>query len=98
MTRKILPLIFLLLTTSIVKAQVKRTCGTMEHLESQIAADPSLAEKMKQQESQLQQWIKNNQNKKSGVVITIPVVVHVVYRISTQNMINLRVNYLAEVL
>ena len=48
--------------------------------------DPSLIQKMQNQEIQIQQWILNNTSMENTSVITIPVVVHVVYYNNTENI------------
>ena len=37
----------------------KRNCGTMHYLEQEMKKDPSLAQKMYNNEINLQNWIKN---------------------------------------
>lgn len=63
----------------------KRDCGTMEYLESQLKADPGIERRMSAIEDHTQRFIANG-GKKSEVVYTIPVVVHVVYNTSAQNI------------
>ena len=66
---------------------IKRTCGTMAYLEQQKAKYPGLEQRMALIEQQTKQWIQHHPNfKKTGVVITIPVVVHVVWKTTTQNI------------
>ncbi|MBW8049086.1 MAG: T9SS type A sorting domain-containing protein [Cytophagales bacterium] len=67
---------------------IKRTCGTMAYLEQQKTSDPVGFEKrMNLIETQVQKWKKNHPNSKTNnVVITIPVVVHVVWETATQNI------------
>jgi len=63
-------------------------CGTMQYLEWQKQQDPGLESRMEQLEKSMQEWIENNQytlNAKD-LLLTIPVVVHVVYNTSTQNI------------
>ena len=84
--KKIISIITLCLFTFSVYTQT-RNCGTMEHLEFLKSEDPLLEAKMQKNEAMLQNWIKNNPdaNAKSAV-LTIPVVVHVVYNNSTENI------------
>ncbi|MEI6766553.1 MAG: T9SS type A sorting domain-containing protein [Bacteroidota bacterium] len=74
-------------------AQAQRKCGTMEHLQMQIQQDPSLESQMQAYEAQIEQWINDHQNEinASKAVITIPVVVHVVYSTTAQNITDARV-------
>ncbi len=66
-------------------AQTHRNCGTMDHLNEQFAADPGLEQRMQQIESATQSWI-SDPSHRTGAVITIPVVVHVVYSSTAQNI------------
>jgi len=78
---------------------IKRTCGTMDYLEQQKAKYPGLEQRMAQIEQQTQQWIQNHPDlKKTGVVITIPVVVHVVYNTSTENISDAQIQTQIDVL
>ena len=63
-------------------------CSTMEVLEHMKAEDPELEQRMIQLEKELQHWIENNQEyiNNSKEIITIPVVVHVVYKVAAQNI------------
>ncbi|PCH98364.1 MAG: hypothetical protein COB85_01665 [Bacteroidetes bacterium] len=62
-------------------------CGTMRHLEMRLAQNPQLQTQMEVHETQMQSWIMNNPvQKKTGLVVTIPVVVHVVYNTVGQNI------------
>ena len=64
-----------------------RNCGTMDHLQMLIKNDPQVELNMQTIEQQVQTFIQNNsQMKMAGTVITIPVVVHVVYNTSAQNI------------
>jgi len=64
----------------------ERNCATMEHLEFLQSKDPSLKKRMHKNELYLQSIIKSQTNSKSMSIITIPVVVHVVYNTSTENI------------
>ena len=78
----IVPLISLL---SPGYSQVQR-CGTMEHLHKLEAADPSLAAKRIQQEAAIGDWINARSSATQHSIITIPVVFHILYNDSTQNL------------
>lgn len=71
--------------TGSVLAQTHRNCGTMDHLNEQIAADPGMEQRMQQIEAATQSWIADPSHR-TGAVITIPVVVHVVYNTAAQNI------------
>ena len=67
-----------------------RQCGTMEALSAQLAADPAQAQRMEAIEAQTRRAIASGRFQTnftaSGAVITIPVVVHVLYNTSAQNI------------
>ncbi|MGS2725626.1 M43 family zinc metalloprotease [Psychroserpens sp. BH13MA-6] len=75
---------FLLVTS--VFAQ-DRNCSSMENLEYRMQQDPNLAQRMAQIETYTQNKIQSmQQDRIDGSVITIPVVVHVLYRTSQENI------------
>ena len=81
-----LSLLSFLLTFSVF-AQQKRNCSSMENLEYRKQLDPNLTQRMDQIEAFTQQKIAANQNARiDGSIITIPVVIHVLYRNSTENI------------
>jgi hypothetical protein len=63
----------------------QRNCGAMEHLEMELQNDAKRAQKMQQIEQHTRDFMNNPENRVNGV-ITIPVVVHVVYNNSTENI------------
>jgi len=64
-----------------------RNCGAMNHYQIMLQNDPELAQRMAQQEIEIQQWIENRaQSKTEDEVIRIPVVVHVLYKTNIQNI------------
>ena len=63
----------------------QRACGTMDYLNAQMQADPGLAGRMQKIENAMQNWIAAHPNG-AEAVITIPVVVHVVYNTTAQNI------------
>lgn len=75
----------LLLTVSSLFAQ-QHTCGTMQHHQMLLQQDPKLADRMKDMDNHAQQFAATWQYDASRAVITIPVVVHVVYNTSVQNI------------
>jgi len=70
-----------------------RTCGTMEYMEQQMAADPNYAIRMQQIEEQTQKWIAAHPEAAytDAGTITIPVVVHVVWKTASQNLSDARI-------
>lgn len=62
-----------------------RNCGTMEYLKWQQQQDPTLAQRMQDIENATQAYIASNPGE-TRTVITIPVVVHVIYKTTAQNI------------
>ncbi|MBL0342363.1 MAG: hypothetical protein IPP71_16525 [Bacteroidetes bacterium] len=69
-----------------LSAQNQRNCGSMDYLAAQKLADPQLELRMAQLETDVQNWIAANPNQRNQAVITIPVVFHIVYNSTTQNI------------
>lgn len=63
-------------------------CGTMEYMEMMKQQDPGLEMRMQQLEEMTQQWIEDNPGfyNAKDLMITIPVVVHVIWKLSAQNI------------
>ncbi len=74
-----------------LQAQQQRNCGTMDYLASQLAADPGLAGRMEAVERDVTNWMSANESQRVQVVITIPVVFHIVYNTSVQNISDTRI-------
>jgi len=69
------------------QSNATRNCGTMEHLKNQQLHDPTFKSKMDLIEAQTANFIKNaNLNKPTAAVVTIPVVFHVIYATSAENI------------
>ncbi len=65
----------------------ERQCATMENLEQRAQNDPNLEQRMQEIEIFTQNKIQEMQSSRiDGSIITIPVVVHVLYRNSTENI------------
>ncbi len=79
-------------------AQTMRSCGTMQHLQMQQAMDPGVTARMQQIENQTQKWIGSQSTSKTSAIITIPVVVHVLYSASAQNITDAQVQSQIDVL
>ncbi|PKH49875.1 hypothetical protein CXF68_03795 [Tenacibaculum sp. Bg11-29] len=89
MKQKITLLLMCFFFAGAIYAQQKRTCHTMEDLGNRKRQDPTLQKRMDEIERFTQRKIKENRNTKrkiSGSIITIPVVVHVLYTNSTNNI------------
>lgn len=78
----------LLLITEASEAQKKRTCATMTHLEMLETQYPGTKARLKQLDRNIQISENKQTTKKiSGTpIITIPIVVHVVYKTAAQNI------------
>ena len=71
---------------SLPVAYGQRTCGSADHLQ-QMLQDPAKAKAYEKTENQIRNWVQEHGSEhRMGNVITIPVVVHVVYRTSVQNI------------
>ena len=70
-----------------VNAMAQRNCGTMLNLERLKSQSTKFEQKRMEYEENILKYISNSQNQKaSQVVITLPVVVHVVYNTAAQNI------------
>ncbi|GAB3232691.1 hypothetical protein GCM10027346_20110 [Hymenobacter seoulensis] len=68
------------------EAQTVRQCSTMENLAAQLAADPTMAQRLSNIENQTRQFQADPVAQRTTAVITIPVVVHVLYNTTAQNI------------
>ena len=71
-------------------AMAQRNCGTMDVLHQMIKEDPGIQEQMDEIEAHTRFFV-DNQKEVNGV-ITIPVVVHVIYNNSTENISDVQIN------
>ena len=78
-------LILLFFIGSLLFSQ-ERNCGTMQYLEYKKSKDSNLEQRMLENENLIQNWITNQPESSNNSIITIPVVVHVVYYNSTENI------------
>jgi Pregnancy-associated plasma protein-A/Secretion system C-terminal sorting domain len=63
-----------------------RQCASMEVLAQQLAADPAMSQRMAAIEAQTRTFAANPTASRTNAVVTIPVVVHVVYNTTAQNV------------
>lgn len=84
MKKIILPFLFSFLLL-LSNADAQRNCGSMSHLQQQMQDDPTLAARMNQIEQHTNNFIANG-GRRAKAIINIPVVVHVVYNTSAQNI------------
>ncbi len=87
----------MILSLTSLNAQV-RNCGTMEVYETQIQNDHRMQERMQMIEAQTQEYIRKNPSSRVNGVITIPVVVHVIYNTSAENVSNAQIQSQIDVL
>ncbi|HUM46518.1 MAG TPA: zinc metalloprotease, partial [Chitinophagales bacterium] len=84
MRKAFLSLAILLVMAGGAFAQL-RNCGTMDHLNWLQQQDPNLAQRMQAIENATQSYIASNPGE-TRTVVTIPVVVHVLYNTTAQNI------------
>jgi hypothetical protein len=72
---------------SMTLAAQSNKCATMKILEQRIKKDPAIQVRMEQSEIEAQKWISaNGKTKNAKMLVSIPVVVHVLYNNATQNI------------
>lgn len=72
--------------------QAQQPCGTMQHLDHLKQTNPYIEKSRAKSEQRVSNWIRENGDKhRSGGIITIPVVVHVVYGNATENISDARI-------
>lgn len=93
----ILTIIGILFSTQVYSQT--RKCATIHHLEKSLSNNPSLKSKMEESETNTQQWIATYIGQEKALsVITIPVVVHVLYNTTDQNISDAQIQTQLEVL
>lgn len=90
--------LLLLALTFTTSLSAQRNCGAMEHLEMEMQNDPKRALKLQQIEEQTRNFIQNTNARAVNGTITIPVVVHVVYNTSAENISDAQVQSQIDVL
>ncbi len=85
--KKLCLVIVVLLNVFFTNAQ-QRNCGTMQHLDEIRQRDPGVDNRMDVENLDIKHWISNNTSSSKSMpnIITIPVVVHVIYKNSSQNI------------
>lgn len=76
------------ITTYAQQTAQDESCGIMEYTNAAKLLDPLLESKMLNYEQQIQQWIADNPDNEDRAVVTIPVVFHIVYKNSSENISN----------
>ena len=101
MKKQLLLIVALCLTTFAMSSQTThpRKCATMQILEQKMKNDPSIQLRMQQSEIETQKWVSANRNtKKAQILVSIPVVVHVLYNNATQNISSAQIQSQIDVL
>ena len=76
--------ILLAVATLFLNAQER--CGTTAITEKMMSENPEYAKCSSRSKYQTEKWIENHPNHSEKTIITIPVVVHVVWKTNTQNI------------
>ena len=82
-SKKILTILLIALTLFL---NAQERCGTTAITEKMISDCPKYAKARAKVNSQTAQWIKEHPNHNKKTIITIPVVVHVVWKTNTHNI------------
>jgi len=101
MIKKLLMICLMLAAFSFSAKAQQRNCHTMDVYEQQLQNNPSLKIKMNGIEKRTQEFIDNSAQARSAAVngvITIPVVVHVLYSNSNENISNAQIQSQIDVL
>lgn len=97
MKKKLLSLMLgVSLVGTMANAQIRR-CGSMENLERLMIQDPTLETRMEDIEVQTQAYVNSYDRSMNGVV-NIPVVVHVLYNTTSQNISDAQIRSQIDVL
>jgi len=82
-----LGLFFAILWLSVTGLQAQRTCGAVDHLNQLKQRDPAAEKNHEKHQRQVAEWVRaHGIGSQSRALITIPTVVHVVYRNAAQNV------------
>ena len=95
MTKEILILILIATTVSI---NAQERCGTEAITKHMTEIYPKYKTAKKEVNTQTERWIKNHPNNSEKIIITIPVVVHVVWNTNTQNISDAQIQSQIDVL
>ncbi len=81
-----------ILTLFTIQLNAQRNCSSMDVLHNHLQESPKLQDKMDRIEKATSAYIKKNASSRVDGVITIPVVFHVVYNNSTENISDAQLN------
>ena len=91
-------ILILLLASISLTINAQERCGTEAHTKSMIKNNPEYAIARNKVNTQTEKWIKNNPNHSEKTIITIPVVVHVVWKTNNQNISDAQIQSQIDVL
>lgn len=98
MKAKNLP-VFLLFASLPFAASAQRNCGTMDQHQHLMNTHPEMQENRELLEQHTQRYVREHgEEKATGIVYNIPVVVHVVYRVAAENITDAQVQSQIDVL
>ncbi len=78
-------LLLLVLLTASMTIDAQRNCASHEHMLNQLEQDPDMEQRMTDQEKITNKYLQNP-TKLNGTIVTIPVVVHVVWKANIENI------------
>ena len=91
--------IFTLVLASIsLIATAQERCGTEAHTKNMMSNNADYAIAIEKVNSQTEKWIENHPNYSEKSIITIPVVVHVVWKTNQENISNAQIESQIEIL
>lgn len=93
-------LLFIILNAYIINAQDIQRCGTDFMVQKALLTNPDAQKNMDELEAFTEQWIADHAHEKSdkALLITIPVVVHIVYNTTAENLSDARIQSQIDVL
>ena len=84
-------LFLLLIVASTLLVNAQERCGTVAITKKMMENNSDYALARSQVNTETEQWIKDNPNHRGKTIITIPVVVHVVWRTNSQNISDIQI-------
>ncbi len=91
-------IILLFIVLFSIQLSAQRNCGTVQYLKDKQMQDPGIESRMQLMNQQIQQITTSKDGKTSRNVIRIPVVVHVVYKLTVQNISDAQIQSQIDVL
>ena len=88
----------ILLTVATLFLTAQERCGTTAITEKMMSDYPEYAKARAEVNNQTEKWIENHPNHSEKTIITIPVVVHVVWKTNTQNISDAQIQSQIDVL